>query len=97
MISTIFGGHFEFMQIRRGCRGWKIGHPSFSDNLDPNKDENAKKSILANIAHRRPQGPTLFSAVYTTLTIAAPLWCTILGNVKLRKRHLHLATLFMSM
>ena len=61
MISTIFGGHFEFMQIRRGCRGWKIGHPSFSDNLDPNKDENAKKSILANIAHRRPQGPTLSS------------------------------------
>ena len=35
-----------------------FGHP---DNLDPNKDENAKKSILANIGHRRPQGPTLSS------------------------------------
>ena len=42
------------MQIRRGCRGWKIGHPSFSDNLDPKEHKSAKKSILANDAHRSP-------------------------------------------
>ena len=49
-IFGIFGGHLGFMQIRRGCRGWKIGHPSFSDNLDPKEHKSAKKSILANIA-----------------------------------------------
>ena len=42
------------MQIRRGCLGWKIGHPSFSDNLDPKEHKSAKKSILANDAHRSP-------------------------------------------
>ena len=54
-IFGIFGDHLGFMQIRRGCRGWKIGHPSFSDNLDPKEHKSAKKkSILANDAHRSP-------------------------------------------
>ena len=53
-IFGIFGGHLGFMQIRRGCRGLKIGHPSFSDNLDPKEHKSAKKINFGKLAHRRP-------------------------------------------
>ena len=54
VVSMIFGGHLGFMQIRRGCWSWKIGHPSCSDKLDHNEEKNAKK---INLSKQCPQEP----------------------------------------
>ena len=66
MCSMICDGHLEFMQIRKGCQGWKIGHLSFCDKLELKEH---KYAIKFNVGKQVTQETT---PTYTKMLIS---WC----------------------